>query len=89
MSIATSIDLLAAIVDAGSWFELRPRLGLGMRTGFARIDGWSVGVIASDPRADDGRIDAAACEKVGPAADAVRLVQRARRDARRLGRPGP
>ena len=58
------VDLLTAIVDAGSWFELRPRLGLGMRTGFARIDGWSVGVIASDPRADDGRIDAAACEKV-------------------------
>ena len=58
------VDLVAAIVDAGSWFELRPRLGLGMRTGFARIDGWSVGVIASDPRADDGRIDAAACEKI-------------------------
>ena len=35
-----------------------------MRTGFARIDGWTVGVIASDPRVDDGRIDAAACEKV-------------------------
>jgi acetyl-CoA carboxylase carboxyltransferase component len=56
--------LVSAIVDGGSWFELRPRLGLGMRTGFARIDGWSVGVIASDRRADDGRIDAAACEKV-------------------------
>jgi acetyl-CoA carboxylase carboxyltransferase component len=55
--------LVTAIVDAGSWFELRPRLGLGMRTGFARIDGWSVGVIASDSAADDGRIDAAACEK--------------------------
>ncbi len=56
--------LVTSIVDAGSWFELRPRLGLGMRTGFARIDGWSVGVIASDPPTDDGRIDAAACEKV-------------------------
>jgi acetyl-CoA carboxylase carboxyltransferase component len=58
------LTLVSSIVDAGSWFELRPRLGLGTRTGFARVDGWSVGVIASDPRADDGRIDAAACEKV-------------------------
>jgi methylmalonyl-CoA decarboxylase subunit alpha len=56
--------LLDAIVDPGTWFELRPRLGLGVRTGFARIDGWSVGVVASDPHADDGRIDTGACEKV-------------------------
>ncbi len=55
--------LVASIVDRDSWFELRPRLGLGLRTGFARIDGWSVGILASDPSSDDGRIDTGACEK--------------------------
>ncbi|MCU1501371.1 MAG: hypothetical protein JWM12_725 [Ilumatobacteraceae bacterium] len=59
----SGVEAIESIVDPGSWFELRPRMGTSLRTGFARLDGWSVGVIASDPSADGGRIDAAGCEK--------------------------
>ena len=55
--------LLVRVMDPGSVFELRPGMGRSLVTAFARIDGWPVGVIASDPAADDGRIDAAGCEK--------------------------
>jgi acetyl-CoA carboxylase carboxyltransferase component len=61
---STGEEIVTAIVDAGSWFELRPGMGKSLRTGFARLDGWPVGVIVSDPAVDEGRIDAAGCEKV-------------------------
>ncbi len=56
-------DLVGALLDPDSWFELRPRIGTSLRTGFGRIDGWSVGLVVSDARTDGGRIDAACCEK--------------------------
>ena len=34
-----------------------------MTTGFARIDGWSIGVIASNPMFEAGAMDADGCEK--------------------------
>jgi len=37
------------VVDADSWFELRPEYGPEILTGFARIDGRPVGVIANQP----------------------------------------
>ncbi len=59
----SGVELVAAVVDPESWFELRPGMGRSLRTGFARLDGWPVGVISSDPAVDEGRIDAAGCEK--------------------------
>jgi acetyl-CoA carboxylase carboxyltransferase component len=55
--------LAGQIVDDGSWFELRPRCGRSLLTALARIDGWPVGMIVSDPRAGGGLIDAHGCEK--------------------------
>ena len=40
-------ELLARIVDAGSWTEYKAQYGQTLLTGYARIDGWSVGIVAN------------------------------------------
>lgn len=55
--------VLARIADPDSLFELRPDMGRGLWTGFARIDGWSVAVMASNPMFNAGTLDPATCEK--------------------------
>jgi len=55
--------VLARIVDPGSLFELRPSIGKGLVTAFARIDGWPVAVMASNPMFNAGTLDPATCEK--------------------------
>ena len=40
-------ELLARIVDADSWTEYKAGYGQTLLCGYARIDGWSVGVVAS------------------------------------------
>jgi acetyl-CoA carboxylase carboxyltransferase component len=56
-------DLIERVTDPDTWFELRPRIGRSLMTGLARVDGWSVGVIANNPMFDAGAIDADGCEK--------------------------
>lgn len=56
--------VLHGVVDAGSLFELRPGLGTGTVTALARVDGWPVGLIATDRAIDDGRISTDGCEKI-------------------------
>ena len=56
-------DVAASILDAGSFLELSPRWAPNMVTGIARLEGRSVGLIANQPRAMGGVIDAAASEK--------------------------
>jgi acetyl-CoA carboxylase carboxyltransferase component len=56
-------DVAAAILDQGSMLELSPRWAPNMVTAIARLDGRSVGLIANQPRALGGVIDAAASEK--------------------------
>jgi acetyl-CoA carboxylase carboxyltransferase component len=51
------------IVDDGSWFEMRRGFGAGMITGFARINGRAVGVLANNPLHLGGAIDAEAGDK--------------------------
>lgn len=41
-------DLLQTIVDAGSLSEYKPDFGKTLITTYARIDGWSVGIIANN-----------------------------------------
>lgn len=55
--------LVAKLVDDGDMFELRPGMGRGLFTCFARIDGWPVAVLASNPMFQAGVLDPAACEK--------------------------
>lgn len=40
-------ELLARIVDADSWTEVKAGYGQTLVCGYARLDGWSVGIVAS------------------------------------------
>ena len=54
--------LIQLVVDNGEFFEMRRHWAAALITGFARLDGYSVGVIGSDPYKLGGAMD-------GPAAD--------------------
>ena len=56
--------ILNLIYDAGSVFELKPRFGRSVVTALARLDGKSVGIVASNPFAKGGAIDPDSCRKV-------------------------
>ncbi len=40
-------EILARIIDAGSWTEYKEGYGRTLLTGYARIDGWNVGIVAN------------------------------------------
>ena len=56
-------DVIAATVDNGRLLEISARWAANMVTGFARIEGRPVGIVANQPRRLGGVIDAAASEK--------------------------
>ncbi|MFB6301807.1 MAG: acyl-CoA carboxylase subunit beta, partial [Haloferacaceae archaeon] len=56
-------DLLDRVVDADSFFELKPEYGREIVTGFARIDGRAVGIVANQPTRRAGAIFPDAAEK--------------------------
>ncbi|AGN02541.1 propionyl-CoA carboxylase complex B chain [Salinarchaeum sp. Harcht-Bsk1] len=56
-------DLVDRVVDGDSWFELRPNYGGEILTGFARIDGRPVGIVANQPAKRAGAIFPDAAEK--------------------------
>ena len=58
-------DVMRGIIDAGSMFELRPNFARSLITGFARIDGVSIGLIANRASVQDGAIDELAATKIG------------------------
>jgi methylmalonyl-CoA decarboxylase subunit alpha len=55
--------IVAAIADRDSVFELKARFGKSIVTSLTRLDGQSVGVIASNPMFKGGAIDVDACNK--------------------------
>lgn len=55
--------LIEGLVDAGSFLELRRGFAAGMITGFVRIEGRPMGLIANDPRHLGGAIDCDGAEK--------------------------
>ncbi|MEJ8859664.1 carboxyl transferase domain-containing protein [Variovorax robiniae] len=56
--------VIAGIVDEGSFFNLKDRFGRAAVTGLARLDGESVGIVASNPMFKGGAMDPDACRKV-------------------------
>lgn len=56
--------IIEAIVDSGSFFEIGRQHGLSIVTGFARLDGYPVAIMASDPMALGGLWTAATARKV-------------------------
>lgn len=70
--LGTSLDtepIIDALVDGGSFFELRAQFARSVITAMARVNGHSVGVIASRPSVNDGAIDESGAVK------ATRMVQ--------------
>jgi acetyl-CoA carboxylase carboxyltransferase component len=58
-------QVIDALVDADSFFELRPNFATTLLTGFARMDGRAVGVLANQPASPEGgAIDQNAANKI-------------------------
>ncbi|AGW93950.1 acyl-CoA carboxylase subunit beta [Cupriavidus sp. DF5525] len=55
--------IVQALVDADSFFEIGMNWGCAIITGMARLDGWPVAVIASDPSFHGGGWDSESAEK--------------------------
>ncbi|MDP9412654.1 MAG: methylmalonyl-CoA carboxyltransferase [Pseudomonadota bacterium] len=55
--------ILGAVLDQNSLFEMGQRWGRAVITAFARLDGWAVAVLASDPSFLGGSWDAKRSEK--------------------------
>jgi acetyl-CoA carboxylase carboxyltransferase component len=56
--------IVEAVVDNGSFFEIGKMWGRSVVTGLARLDGWPVAVIASDPYHYGGAWTKTSCEKM-------------------------
>jgi acetyl-CoA carboxylase carboxyltransferase component len=56
-------DVARGLVDGGRLLEISPRWARNITTGFARIDGRAVGVIANNPRYLGGVLDAESATK--------------------------
>jgi acetyl-CoA carboxylase carboxyltransferase component len=56
-------EVIERVVDADSWFELQPEFGKEILTGFARVDGRPVGVVANQPAQRAGAIFPDSAEK--------------------------
>jgi acetyl-CoA carboxylase carboxyltransferase component len=56
-------DVVRTLVDGGRLLEISPRWARNMLTGFARLDGRAVGIVANQPRYIGGVLDAHAATK--------------------------
>jgi acetyl/propionyl-CoA carboxylase alpha subunit/acetyl-CoA carboxylase carboxyltransferase component len=56
-------EVIRTLGDTGTWLELRGGYGRGMITGFLRVEGRPMGLIANDPRHLGGAIDSEGAEK--------------------------
>lgn len=62
-------QMIEAVLDRDSFFEIAPRYGRARITGLGRLHGYPVGVMANNPRQKGGSTDVAAGNKV------MRLLQ--------------
>jgi methylmalonyl-CoA decarboxylase subunit alpha len=56
-------EVIRAVVDRDSFFELKARFGKSIAVGFARLDGRPVGFLANNPKFKGGAIDVDAMRK--------------------------
>lgn len=61
--------IVEAVVDQGSFFEIGQMYGRSVITGLARLDGWPVALMASDPYSYGGCWTADTCKKVAKFVD--------------------
>ncbi|MCB9475836.1 MAG: acyl-CoA carboxylase subunit beta [Deltaproteobacteria bacterium] len=55
--------VIELIVDHGKFFEIKPKFAKAIVTGFARMDGQSVGIVASNPKGMGGVLDNNSADK--------------------------
>jgi acetyl-CoA carboxylase carboxyltransferase component len=55
--------ILKCVLDKGHFFEIKARYARNILTGFGRMDGWSVGIIANQPSYMGGTLDVDASDK--------------------------
>jgi acetyl-CoA carboxylase carboxyltransferase component len=58
-------DIIRNIVDNGDFFEVQPYYAQNIITGFARLNGASIGIIANQPKVLAGCLDINASDKAG------------------------
>lgn len=58
-------DVIKAIVDDGDFMETQPLYAQNIVTGFARLNGQSIGIIANQPKVMAGALDINASDKAG------------------------
>jgi acetyl-CoA carboxylase carboxyltransferase component len=56
-------NIISKVVDNGDFFEIKSRFARSMITGFARLGGYSVGIVANNPMFNAGAIDCDASVK--------------------------
>ncbi|MFZ0889004.1 MAG: carboxyl transferase domain-containing protein [Candidatus Binataceae bacterium] len=56
--------IVELVMDRGSFFEIAPYFGPSLATGFARLDGYPVGVMINDPYQIGGSLDGPASDKM-------------------------
>jgi acetyl-CoA carboxylase carboxyltransferase component len=57
-------DAIAAIFDRGSFLEIQPAFAANAVIGFARLDGYSVGIVANQPAFMSGALNIDASDKI-------------------------
>lgn len=58
-------DIIRSIVDNGDFYEVQPYYAQNIITGFARLNGASIGIIANQPKVLAGCLDINASDKAG------------------------
>ncbi|GAB2500506.1 putative propionyl-CoA carboxylase beta chain 5 [Corynebacterium atrinae] len=56
-------DVIRRVVDNGTFFELQPQYATNIVTGFARVEGRTVGIVANQPSELAGCLDSTSAEK--------------------------
>ena len=56
-------DVITRMVDSGDFFEVKARFAKNIVTGFGRLDGWPVGIIANQPMFLGGSLDVDSSDK--------------------------
>jgi len=56
--------VISLLVDKGEFFEMRKYFGRAAITAFARMDGYVIGIIASNPMFNAGAVDGKAAQKI-------------------------
>ena len=59
------VDVIDRVVDKGSFFEVAESYARNIVTGFGRLDGRSIGIVANQPRVNAGTLDIDASLKGG------------------------